>query len=143
MVYLQLNRQRKDEIGDLAYCNSDGLICFVGGADLQIKIDGQRVEMSEAEYHVSTCPAVSKSTVLFPKSGRFSKRLVAVVQLTDIISQFPASDENPSHAKRCAGDVRFRQGTGHVLPQGTPTGLHDSHRMVCHLSGPLIYLWKY
>lgn len=79
--------------GDLAYYNSDGLICFVGRADLQIKIHGQRVEMSEAEYHLSTCPAVAKSMVLFPKSGRFSKRLVAVVQLKDIVSQFPSSDD--------------------------------------------------
>lgn len=78
--------------GDLAYYIPDGLISFVGRADLQIKIRGQRVEISEAEYYLSTCPHVANSAVAFPKSGQFAKRLVAIVQLHGVRPQFPVHD---------------------------------------------------
>ena len=78
--------------GDLVYYNPDGLISFVGRADLQIKIRGQRVEISEAEYYLSSCPHVANSAVAFPKVGQYAKRLVAVVQLNGVKPQFPAYD---------------------------------------------------
>ncbi|CAO2650499.1 Nn.00g017910.m01.CDS01 [Neocucurbitaria sp. VM-36] len=37
---------------DLARYNSDGSISFIGRADTQIKINGQRVEIEEVEYHL-------------------------------------------------------------------------------------------
>ncbi|KAJ6087294.1 hypothetical protein N7467_006208 [Penicillium canescens] len=37
---------------DLARYNPDGSICFIGRADTQIKINGQRVEIGEVEYHL-------------------------------------------------------------------------------------------
>ncbi|KAJ6125083.1 hypothetical protein N7471_012400 [Penicillium samsonianum] len=40
---------------DLARYNRDGSISFIGRADTQIKINGQRVEVGEVEYHVGQC----------------------------------------------------------------------------------------
>jgi amino acid adenylation domain-containing protein len=40
---------------DLARYNVDGSISFIGRADTQIKINGQRVEIGEVEYHVGQC----------------------------------------------------------------------------------------
>jgi amino acid adenylation domain-containing protein len=37
---------------DLARYNSDGSISFIGRADTQVKINGQRVEIGEVEYHL-------------------------------------------------------------------------------------------
>ncbi|KAJ5158042.1 AMP-dependent synthetase/ligase [Penicillium coprophilum] len=37
---------------DLARYQPDGSICFIGRADTQIKINGQRVEIGEVEYHL-------------------------------------------------------------------------------------------
>ena len=38
--------------GDLVKYNEDGTMSFVGRADKQIKVNGQRVELGEVEYHV-------------------------------------------------------------------------------------------
>lgn len=40
---------------DLARYNADGSVSFIGRADTQIKINGQRVEIGEVEYHVGLC----------------------------------------------------------------------------------------
>ena len=39
--------------GDLVRYNSDGSLSFIGRKDAQVKINGQRVELSDVEYHVS------------------------------------------------------------------------------------------
>ncbi|XPT04699.1 hypothetical protein M3J09_013775 [Ascochyta lentis] len=41
--------------GDLARYNLDGSISFIGRKDSQIKINGQRVELGDIEYHLRKC----------------------------------------------------------------------------------------
>ncbi|THZ03822.1 nonribosomal peptide synthase 11 [Aureobasidium pullulans] len=63
---------------DLACYNVDGSISFIGRADTQIKINGQRVEVGEVEYHLGRyLPADLQSIVeaLQWPSGR--KQLIA------------------------------------------------------------------
>ncbi|CAD6450786.1 24696652-b1e4-47b4-9288-53a86a903fff [Sclerotinia trifoliorum] len=76
--------------GDLVRYNSDGSLDFVGRKDFQVKIRGQRVELGDVEYHLSTYPAVALSMASSPKTGAFAKSLVAIIQIRDTDSE-PAS----------------------------------------------------
>lgn len=67
--------------GDLVRYNSDGSLDFVGRKDFQVKIRGQRVELGDVEYHLSTYPGVDLTIATSPKTGAFAKSLVAVIQI--------------------------------------------------------------
>ena len=76
------NRTRRIyKTGDLVRQNSDGTFEFVGRKDHQLKVRGQRVELGEVEYHLSTFPGVALSVVSMPQSGPYSKALVGLIQL--------------------------------------------------------------
>ncbi|CAI6312177.1 unnamed protein product [Periconia digitata] len=62
--------------GDLARQFVDGSIEVIGRADSQVKIGGQRVELSDIEAHIKLCKAV----VVLPKTGPLAKRLTAILQ---------------------------------------------------------------
>lgn len=89
--WLQKNRpiskRRLYRTGDLVRYQSDGSLKFIGRKDTQIKIRGQRVELSETEHLLSTYPDVAKALIAFPNSGEYAKRLVAVVQIRGLASQ--------------------------------------------------------
>ena len=76
------NRPRRlYKTGDLVRQNSDGTFDFMGRKDLQLKVRGQRVELGEIEYHLSTFPGIALSMVARPQSGPYSQALVGVLQL--------------------------------------------------------------
>ncbi|KAJ5885549.1 Nonribosomal peptide synthetases (NRPS) [Penicillium taxi] len=56
--WLQEGRDRDQQskilykTGDLVYYNPDGTLNFVGRKDTQVKVRGQRVELSEVEHHI-------------------------------------------------------------------------------------------
>ncbi|KAI5917252.1 hypothetical protein F4810DRAFT_697268 [Camillea tinctor] len=68
---------------DLGYMDPDGLIVYAGRSDQQVKVHGQRVELMEIEYHLTTCfpSAISRVVVAYPRSGPLAGRLVGVLQL--------------------------------------------------------------
>ena len=70
--------------GDLVrYCEDESLI-YIGRADGQVKVGGQRIELSDIEHHIRTSRGENKATntgavVLLPKDGPLGSRLTAVV----------------------------------------------------------------
>ncbi|PWY87430.1 nonribosomal peptide synthase [Aspergillus heteromorphus CBS 117.55] len=65
--------------GDLVRYNADGTIHFIGRADGQIKIRGQRVELGEIEYNIERDENIHHALTLLPSQGPFKKQLLAVV----------------------------------------------------------------
>ncbi|KAL8417423.1 hypothetical protein RB596_007520 [Gaeumannomyces avenae] len=65
--------------GDLVRWNSDGSLTFCGRADTQVKLNGQRLELGEVEYHLALDDHVSLAMALVPKAGPCLNRLVAVI----------------------------------------------------------------
>jgi len=70
--------------GDMGRFNSDGTIQVLGRIDLQVKIHGQRMELSEVEYHIKRhLPALSDAAaeVLTPAGEGATPMLVAFISL--------------------------------------------------------------
>jgi len=68
--------------GDLARWLPDGNIEFLGRIDNQVKIRGNRIELSEIEFHTERFKGVKNAIVLADKSGETSQ-LVSYVIATD------------------------------------------------------------
>jgi amino acid adenylation domain-containing protein len=49
-------QERLYRTGDLVRYNLDGSIHYIGRKDNQVKVNGQRVELEEVEYHIRDCP---------------------------------------------------------------------------------------
>ncbi|KAG5996168.1 Glycopeptide NRPS [Claviceps spartinae] len=71
--------------GDLVRYNSDGTLAFLGRKDAQVKINGQRVELGEIENHMARHHLIRQSVSLYPQTGPFSKRLVGVLSLRNVL----------------------------------------------------------
>ena len=71
---------RMYKTGDLVRYNSDGSVSYVGRKDTQIKLNGQRVELGEIEYHVGqNLPDNVQSAVeLISTSNKGSIKALAV-----------------------------------------------------------------
>jgi len=66
---------------DLVRYTSKGTLDFIGRSDTQVKIRGQRVELGDIEFNLSSYPGFDKIIVLFPSEGLLSKQLTAVVTM--------------------------------------------------------------
>ncbi|RFU24984.1 hypothetical protein B7463_g11356, partial [Scytalidium lignicola] len=66
--------------GDLVRYRPDGLINFVGRQDTQVKVRGQRIELTEIEQHLADDRTIKRCVIELPPSGVYAKRLVAVVE---------------------------------------------------------------
>jgi hypothetical protein len=82
-------------IGDLVRYNTDGTLLYLGRQDRQVKMRGIRIELGELESYLSSSPLVSRSAVLYPKTGPFSGRLVAAFCLEDKASPDFGDDIEP------------------------------------------------
>lgn len=87
--------------GDLGRIDSDGLLVFVGRRDVQLKIRGYRVELSEVEEALRRLPGVEGAAVAAVETDNYQSQLVAYVVMLD---------KAISHASR------LRRGLRAVLP---------------------------
>ncbi|KAK7427649.1 Nonribosomal peptide synthetase 4, partial [Neonectria magnoliae] len=76
--------RRMYKTGDLVKLTEDGTLVFQGRKDNQVKVNGQRLELSEVEHHLSADPAVQYGMAAIPSSGPCKKRLVAVISLRSL-----------------------------------------------------------
>ncbi|MEU4639497.1 non-ribosomal peptide synthase/polyketide synthase [Micromonospora sp. NPDC023814] len=65
--------------GDLVSWRADGILDYLGRADGQVKVRGQRVELGEIEAALAACPGVARAVVLFRVDRSGGQRLVAYV----------------------------------------------------------------
>ncbi|KAL6879178.1 hypothetical protein J3F83DRAFT_768450 [Trichoderma novae-zelandiae] len=65
--------------GDIVRYDANGSLIFVGRKDTQVKLRGQRISLPEIENQLLKHDEVHHGLVLFPRSGPFSGRLVAVI----------------------------------------------------------------
>ncbi|MER5750809.1 amino acid adenylation domain-containing protein [Streptomyces sp. NPDC002088] len=71
--------ERLYRTGDLARFNADGLIELLGRADLQVKVHGLRIELTEIETTLLEHPAVKEAVVTAESGARATPVLVAHV----------------------------------------------------------------
>ncbi|KAJ5742214.1 hypothetical protein N7533_011623 [Penicillium manginii] len=73
--------------GDLVRHEADGSLEYIGRKDTQIKIHGQRLELSEIDHHLDS------AIVVWPTSGPLREKLVAVMEVplasTSMAGLFP------------------------------------------------------
>ncbi|KAN0071247.1 hypothetical protein V8E54_010678 [Elaphomyces granulatus] len=95
-------RSRFYRTGDLVAYRPDGSLEFIGRRDSQVKVRGQRVEVSEVEMHLAQHDSIYRCVVAFPGSGPYSKQLVAVVQPAQPLPRH-AADTKPIVISRTLG----------------------------------------
>lgn len=78
--------------GDLMRYNADGSLDSMGRKDNQVKVNGQRVELSECEFHLNKTK-LADCVVVYPTSGWCKGRLVALVAPLNGASRIGHSQE--------------------------------------------------
>jgi amino acid adenylation domain-containing protein len=68
--------------GDIVRYNSHGELEFIGRKDTQVKIRGQRIDLSEVEVQLQVCAPERKFVVLAPENHEQTKVLVALTSHT-------------------------------------------------------------
>lgn len=90
--------RRVYKTGDLVQYNSDGTLDYLGRKDTQVKINGQRLELGEIEYHLIAQEMVESAMVVLPKRGPGRQMLIAITvlkkELSDVVIQEVAQLKN-------------------------------------------------
>ncbi|KAK8150330.1 hypothetical protein G3M48_002611 [Beauveria asiatica] len=113
-------QQRMYRTGDLVIQHEDGSLIFVGRADQQVKIRGQRVDVGDVEHHIALQPEVEDGIVLYPQHGPCKSRLIGLVTLHEYMSTTGLTQIQPSSSdhlpKAIALTEKLRSRLADVLP---------------------------
>lgn len=90
--------------GDLVHYSEDGSLNFVGRADTQVKLGGQRIELSDIESHIRMDTKTREASVFLPKTGLLQGRLTALIGLGRSTTEILQSKMEPS-LLRCPPDL--------------------------------------
>ncbi|MEW2468005.1 non-ribosomal peptide synthetase [Streptomyces sp. NPDC046994] len=128
-------RERLYRTGDLARFGPDGLIELIGRADLQVKIHGLRVELTEIESALREHSAVKDAAVTVEPDAAGSPALVAYVV------SHRGEDPAPAGIRRHLMEklpVHMVPGAVHLLPAMplTPNGKLDRKALAPAVSAP-------
>ncbi|MCJ1387471.1 hypothetical protein MMC18_000314 [Xylographa bjoerkii] len=100
-------KSRLYKTGDLVHYNADGTLNFIGRRDTQVKVRGQRVELSEVEHHVQqqlfTLTGIRINPIVelvTPESGPGRPALVGFLGMRDPLQQAGQAEE-PSADQLC------------------------------------------
>jgi amino acid adenylation domain-containing protein len=126
--------------GDLARFEEDGSLVYLGRKDQQIKIRGQRVELSEIEYHLGAHSDVRSATAVVPSKGLLTGRLVAIVVLATT-SRIPNVEESQITIAAAAVGSSALVGLSASLEQALPRHMIPS-LIIPILSLPLLVSGK-
>ncbi|ERF73311.1 hypothetical protein EPUS_03144 [Endocarpon pusillum Z07020] len=98
-----------------------GSLIYIGRSDTQVKVRGQRLELSEVEQNLSCQDGVAAAVVLYPQTGLCRKRLVAALVFGDL--QFNSVHDGSvrllrnAHSAKAAGLLaKARESISAVLP---------------------------
>lgn len=98
--------------GDLVRYNSDGTLVYAGRQDAQVKIRGQRLELSEVEHHLMESLYVKAGLAVLPRVGLCKGRCVAVLSLREFV-------------KPGSGSMRMIDVSHRVAASAQLTGIRD------------------
>lgn len=91
--FITINHQRHYQSGDLARWRADGQLEYLGRVDNQVKLRGQRIELSEIEQHLLQHPAITQACVLSLPVDK-PQTLNAFVTTTDELSKLDGANHN-------------------------------------------------
>lgn len=72
--------------GDLGRLRPDGLLEFLGRADDQVKVGGQRVQLAEIEHHLQVAPGVQQAAVVYRRRSIGGELVGVVTGVVDMSS---------------------------------------------------------
>jgi len=100
--------ERMYKTGDLCRWLPDGSIGYIGRADFQVKISGQRVELGEIEFKLAEVKGIQRCCVLLREDTPGQKVLVAYVQV---------GEQDLSYVKSAEGQAELRNHARQYLPR--------------------------
>lgn len=81
-AFFHLNGQPAYRTGDAGKLMADGLLCYEGRMDFQVKLHGYRIELEDIEHHLMTISYI-KQAIVVPKYKQHKvQQLVAFVVVT-------------------------------------------------------------
>ena len=128
--------------GDVVERTDTGSYLFHGRCDTMVKIRGYRVEMGEVESQLMGHALVEQAIVLYPRKGKNSEKLTAVVKLRDSVSEAWTEGEDGavSSPQKALADYLRSKLPKYMIPQSwlvsgsmqtTSSGKIDRRAITC------------